>query len=221
MCIRDSTNTHTQHTWYFPYHDDKTVFSVGHRWHRAGRKEIDASSMLSRTVINNTEPRTQPWGIPDSRDVYYFIIIIHRFYVALFSSLEHTHCGHVSCDSEWVTVSFYGVLTAFSGCCMAGATWNCSCLGASSVYTIQLCTSLQCHFIQSHIGRVYVYLAVTCHLRFWGNNRDLLRATAVTRKWNGYRNKKSAQKVYRGDESSPTSPAGTQTRDLSITSPTL
>ena len=91
----------------------------------------------------------------------------------------------------------------------------------SSVYTIQPCTSLQCHFIQSHIGRVYVYLAVTCHLHFWGNNRDLLRATAVTRKWNGDRNKKSAKKVDPGEENFPAAPAGIRTRDLSITSPAL
>ena len=52
---------------------------------------------------------------------------------------------------------------------------------AGSAYTIQPCTRSQCHFIQSHIGRVYVCLAVACHLHFWQNDRDLLRATAVTR----------------------------------------
>ena len=59
---------------------------------------------------------------------------------------------------------------------MAGATWNYSRLGTSSVYTIQ-----PCHFIQSHIRKVYACLAVTCHLHFWQNDRDLLHATAVTR----------------------------------------
>ena len=52
-----------------------------------------------------------------------------------------------------------------------------------------------CHFIQSHIGRVYVCLAVTCHLHCWQNGRDLLRATAVTRGWNGYRNKSQHRKL--------------------------
>ena len=55
-----------------------------------------------------------------------------------------------------------------------------------------LCTPYNhapCHFMQSHIRKVYVCLAVTCHLQFWQNDRDLLRATAVTRGWNGYRNK--------------------------------
>ena len=73
------------------------------------------------------------------------------------------------------------VLIALFGCCMAGATWSCCRLGASSVYTtIQPCTSLQCHFIQSHTG-LNVCLAVACRLHFRRNDRDLLRVTAVTR----------------------------------------
>ena len=28
------------------------------------------------------------------------IVIIHSFYIALFSALEQTHCAHVACDSE-------------------------------------------------------------------------------------------------------------------------
>ena len=51
-----------------------------------------------------------------------------------------------------------------------------------------------CHFMQSHIRKVYECLAVTCHLHFWQNDRDLLRATAVTRGWNGYRNKSQHRK---------------------------
>ena len=39
------------------------------------------------------------------------------------------------------------------------------------------------------------YLAVTCHLHFWQNDRGLLRATAVTRGWNGYRNKSQHRKL--------------------------
>ena len=86
-----------------------------------------------------------------------------------------------------------------------------------------LCTPYNhapCHFMQSHIRKVHACLAVTCHLHFWQNGQDLLRATAVTRGWNGYRNK-SAQKVDPGEENSPAAPAGIRTRDLSITSPAL
>ena len=44
------------------------------------------------------------------------------------------------------------------------------------------------------IRKVYACLAVTCHLHFWQNNRDFLRATVVTRGWNGYRNKSQHRK---------------------------
>ena len=60
-----------------------------------------------------------------------------------------------------------------------------------------LCTPYShvlCHFMQSHICKVYASLAVTCHLHFWQNDRDLLRATAVTWGWNGYRNKSQHRK---------------------------
>ena len=42
-----------------------------------------------------------------------------------------------------------------------------------------------CYFMQSHIRKVHAYLAVTCHLHFWQNDRGLLRDTAVTQGWNG------------------------------------
>ena len=61
-----------------------------------------------------------------------------------------------------------------------------------------LCTPYNhapCHFMQSHIRKVYACLAVTCHLHFWQNDRGLLRATAVTRRWNGYRNKSQHRKL--------------------------
>ena len=60
-----------------------------------------------------------------------------------------------------------------------------------------LCTPYNqapCHFMQSHICNVYVCLAVTCHLHFWQNDWDLLCTAAVTRRWNGYRNKSQHRK---------------------------
>ena len=41
---------------------------------------------------------------------------------------------------------------------------------------------------------MYACLAVTCHLHFWQNDRDFLRATVVTRGWNRYRNKSQHRK---------------------------
>ena len=47
-----------------------------------------------------------------------------------------------------------------------------------------LCTPYNhapCHFMQSHMRKVYACLAVACYLHFWQNDRDLLHVTAVTR----------------------------------------
>ena len=49
--------------------------------------------------------------------------------------------------------------------------------------------------MQSHILKVCACLAVTCHLHFGQNDRDLLRATAVTWGWNGYWNKSQRRKL--------------------------
>ena len=40
-------------------------------------------------------------------------------------------------------------------------------------YVHRPCTSLQCHFMQNHISRAHMCLAVTCHLHFWQNDGDL------------------------------------------------
>ena len=48
--------------------------------------------------------------------------------------------------------------------------------------------------IKSTYIRCMRVLAVTCHLHFWQNDRDFLRATVVTRGWNGYRNKSQHRK---------------------------
>ena len=43
-------------------------------------------------------------------------------------------------------------------------------VSARSVQTIQLCTMSR-HFMQSHILRAHVCLALTCHLQFWQNGQ--------------------------------------------------
>ena len=61
------------------------------------------------------------------------IIVIHSFYIALFSALEQTHCAHCHVIlNEWlypfiariINIHGTGLLVAVCGCCMAGATWN-------------------------------------------------------------------------------------------------
>ena len=61
-----------------------------------------------------------------------------------------------------------------------------------------LCTSYNhapCHFMESHIRKVYACLVVNCHLHFWQNDWGLLRTTAVTRGWNGCRNMSQHRKL--------------------------
>ena len=67
-------------------------------------------------------------------------------------------------------------------------------VSARSVYTIQPCTMSR-HLMHSHIRKVHACLAVTCHLYFWQNDRDMLCATAVTRGWNGYGDKSQHTKL--------------------------
>ena len=55
-------------------------------------------------------------------------------------------------------------------------------------------TNAEARFNKIHIRKVYACLAVTWHLHFWQNDRDFLRATVVTRGWNGYRNKSQHRK---------------------------
>ena len=69
-------------------------------------------------------------------------------------------------------------------------------------------------------SKVYVCLGVTCHLHFCQNDRGLLPATAETRVGTD-EELESAQKVNSREENSSAAPAGTRTRNLSITSAAL
>ena len=117
-------------------------------------------------------------------------------YITLFSALLSRLTALV-CGSAWVTsfiarflnIHWSGVLTALAWLVLRET---------AAVSAQVLCTPYNhapCHFMQSHIRKVYVCLAVTWHLHFWQNDRDLLRATAVTRGWNGYRNKSQHRKL--------------------------
>ena len=79
------------------------------------------------------------------------------------------------------------------------------------------------HFMQSHICKVYACLAVTCHLHLWQNDRDLLRATAVTLGGTDTEIRVSTESWpwRRKILNSPAAPAGIRTHDLSVTSPAL
>ena len=144
--------------------------------------------------------------------IYYQLLL----YSAILHFQADSLCSHVILH-EWIAfystflnIHWSGVLTALAWL----VPHETAAISAHSVYTIQPCT-MSLH--ASHIRKMYVCLAVTCHLHFWQNDRGLLRATVVTKGWNGYRNV-SAQKVDPGEENSPAAPAGNQTHNLSIMS---
>ena len=83
------------------------------------------------------------------------------------------------------------------GCYIAGATWNCCCLGARSVYTIQPCT-ISRHLMQSHIRKVYAVFSsnlppalsaecpgsFTCYCGNTGGGTDTeIRVSTESRPW--------------------------------------
>ena len=111
-----------------------------------------------------------------------------RLYSAILRSLEQTHCARMWCYSEWL--AFYSAfLNIYRSGVLTALAWLVP-HETAAVSAQVLCTPYNhepCHFMQSHIHKVYACLTVTCHLHFWQNDRDLLLATAVTRGWNGYR----------------------------------
>ena len=123
------------------------------------------------------------------------IYINDRFYIALFSALEQTHCACMwFYMSDKVFTARFWIFTEV----VYLQRWHGWCHMKLLPSWRVLCTPYShapCHFMQSHIRKVYACLAVTCHLHFWQNDRDLLRATAVTRGWNGYRNKSQNRKL--------------------------
>ena len=117
----------------------------------------------------------------------------------------------LACDFAWVN-SFFIVRFWLSTEVVYLQHWRGWCHMKLLPSRCVLCTPYNhapCHFMQSHIHKVHACLAVTCHPHFWQNDRGLLRATAVTRGWNGYWNE-STQKVGPGEENSPAAPAGIQ-----------
>ena len=52
--------------------------------------------------------------------------------------------------------------------------------------TAAVSAQVMCTPLNHTPGMMHVCLAVTCHLHFWQNDQDLLRAAAVSREWSTY-----------------------------------
>ena len=119
-------------------------------------------------------------------------------YIALFSALL-SRLTVLACGSTLVTslvAHFCFVLNIHRSGVLTALAWLVP-HETAAISAQVLCTQYNHaprHFKQSHIRKVYACLAVICYLHVWQNGRDLLRATAVTRGWNGYRNKSQHRK---------------------------
>jgi len=82
-------------------------------------------------------------------------IWVNCCWLFLYSAILHAWADSLRscCMLFWsaVNINPIGVCTVVFGCCIAGAMWCCCHLGTCSVCTIQICTSLQCYFMKSHI----------------------------------------------------------------------
>ena len=107
------------------------------------------------------------------------VVAVAHFYTALFSALGQTHCILAARDSEYVTIAFYSVWCTYSaiwhGWCQIKLLPSRRTLCVPHTTMHQFTMSLH----SSHIYRVHVCLAVTCHLHCWQNDQDLLHATVV------------------------------------------
>ena len=105
------------------------------------------------------------------------------WWLLLYSSVLHSRADslhlHVVLHEP---VAFYSVfLSIHQSDVLAALAWlephETAAILACSAYTIQ-----PCHFMQSHMCKVYVCLSVTCHLHFWQNDRQNKSPNAAS-KW--------------------------------------
>ena len=111
-------------------------------------------------------------------------MIDDHLYSAILRSLEQTHCARLwFYMSDKLFYSFFFFLNIHRSGVLTALAWlvphETAAVSAQVLYTPY--NHAPCHFMQSHIRKVHACLAVTCHLYFWQNDRDLLRATGVTR----------------------------------------
>ena len=102
-------------------------------------------------------------------------------YIVLFSALL-SRLTVLVCGSTWVSrFSFF--IACFFNIHRSDVLTVLVPHETAAVSAQVLCTPYNhapCHFMQSHIHKVYACLVVTCHLHFWQNDQDLLGATVVT-----------------------------------------
>ena len=173
--LRSLEQTHCARLWF--YMSDKPFIARFLNIHRSGVLTALARLVPHETAAVSAQVLCTPYNHASCHFMQSRIRKVYAWVAVTF----HLHFwqngrGVLRATAEWCTYS--------AG--MAGATRICCRLGAFCVHhtTVHHVTSCKATYV-----RCMRVLAVTCHLHFWQNDRDFLRATAVTRGWNGYRNK--------------------------------
>ena len=111
---------------------------------------------------------------PPFVDLHWSSLIDDHLYSAILHSLEQTHCVHL-----WFYMSDKLFIARFLNIHRSGILTVLAWLVPHETAAISaqvLCTPYNhapCHFMQSHMRKVYACLAVTRHLHVWQNDRDL------------------------------------------------
>ena len=156
-------------------------------------------------------------------NLVHYVVVVPLLYIVLFSALDKLTV--LACDSTSVNIFSNMFLNIHQNGILTVLTWLVPHeTAAISAHSVVLCTPYNCapcHFIQSHIPKVYACLAVTCYLHFWQNDQDLLHTTVVTWRWTDTEIRVSTESWPRRRKFYPATHAGIRTHDLSITSPAL
>ena len=113
-------------------------------------------------------------------------MIDDRLHSAILRSLEQTRCAHMQfymSEQLFIVRLFLFLISTHRSGALTALAWlvphEAAAISAQVPWTPY--NHPPCHFMQNHIRKMYACLAVTCHLHFWPNDRDLLHATAVAR----------------------------------------
>ena len=152
---------------------------------------------------------------PGTSSLICVFVVVDRFYIALFSALEQTHCARMWFFSFLFYIHRSGVLTALA--------WlvprETAAISARSVYTMHHVTSCKATYVRCMRINFSCNLPLALLAEWPGSFTCYCGNTGVER----IPKYESAQKVDPGEweKNSPAAPAGFRTHDLSIMSPAV
>ena len=151
--------------------------SVPHRrWEASNSQPDEPDATASQQLVSYLSSHFQFVSVPVTSHYYYYWSLLYSAILCSWADSLHSHV----ILHEWIV--FYSAFFWISTEVVYLQRWHGWCHKKLLPSWRVLRTPYNhapCHFMQSHIRKVYACLAVTCHLRFWQNDWDLLRATVV------------------------------------------